>query len=75
MQNFTLPLLLKKYHCTWAAVGEKATKAAAKHTDGLITVTKPNKSKEIFEIFDKAANEEGKDPTIITILSDLVVIF
>jgi coenzyme F420-dependent glucose-6-phosphate dehydrogenase len=30
-----------------AAVGEKATKAAAKHTDGLITVTKPNKSKEI----------------------------
>jgi coenzyme F420-dependent glucose-6-phosphate dehydrogenase len=44
-----------------AAVGEKATKAAAKHTDGLITVTKPNKSKEIFEIFDKAANEEGKD--------------
>jgi coenzyme F420-dependent glucose-6-phosphate dehydrogenase len=58
-----------------AAVGEKAAKAAAKHTDGLITVTKPNKSKEIFEIFDKAANEEGKDPTIITILSDLVVIF
>ena len=44
-----------------AAVGEQATKAAAKHTDGLITVTKPNKSKEIFEIFDKAANEEGKD--------------
>jgi alkanesulfonate monooxygenase SsuD/methylene tetrahydromethanopterin reductase-like flavin-dependent oxidoreductase (luciferase family) len=44
-----------------AAVGEKATKAAAKYTDGLITVTKPNKSKEIFEIFDKAANEEGKD--------------
>jgi coenzyme F420-dependent glucose-6-phosphate dehydrogenase len=28
-----------------AAVGEKATKAAAKHTDGLITVTKPNKSR------------------------------
>jgi alkanesulfonate monooxygenase SsuD/methylene tetrahydromethanopterin reductase-like flavin-dependent oxidoreductase (luciferase family) len=45
-----------------AAVGEKATKAAAKHTDGLITVTKPDKSKEIFEIFDKAANEEAKDP-------------
>jgi coenzyme F420-dependent glucose-6-phosphate dehydrogenase len=45
-----------------AAVGEKATKAAAKHTDGLITATKPDKSKEIFEIFDKAANEEAKDP-------------
>lgn len=45
-----------------AAVGEQATKAAAKYTDGLITVTKPDKSKEIFAIFDKAANEEEKEP-------------
>ena len=45
-----------------AAVGEQATKAAAKYTDGLITVAKPDKSKEIFEIFDKAANEEAKEP-------------
>jgi G6PDH family F420-dependent oxidoreductase len=45
-----------------AAVGEQATKAAAKYTDGLITVTKPDKSKEIFEIFDKAANEEANEP-------------
>ena len=47
-----------------AAVGEKATKTAAKYTDGLITVAKPEKSKEIFEIFDKAATEEGKDPSL-----------
>jgi coenzyme F420-dependent glucose-6-phosphate dehydrogenase len=45
-----------------AAVGEEATKTAAKFTDGLITVSKPDKSKEIFEILDKAANKEGKDP-------------
>jgi len=43
------------------AVGEEATKIAARYTDGLITVTKPDKSKEIFDIFDKAASKEGKD--------------
>jgi coenzyme F420-dependent glucose-6-phosphate dehydrogenase len=45
-----------------AAVGEEATKTAARYTDGLITVSKPDKSKEIFDIFDKAAVEDGKDP-------------
>jgi coenzyme F420-dependent glucose-6-phosphate dehydrogenase len=45
-----------------AAVGEEATKTAAKYTDGLITVSKPDKSKEIFDIFENAAVEEGKDP-------------
>jgi coenzyme F420-dependent glucose-6-phosphate dehydrogenase len=45
-----------------AAVGEEATKTAAKYTDGLITVSKPDKTKEIFDIFEKAAVEEGKDP-------------
>jgi coenzyme F420-dependent glucose-6-phosphate dehydrogenase len=45
-----------------AAVGEQATKTAAKHTDGLITLTKPDQSKEIFDIFDRAAVKEGKDP-------------
>src|SRR6187200_56341 len=35
-----------------AAVGEQATKTAAKHTDSLITLTKPDQSKEIFDIFD-----------------------
>jgi coenzyme F420-dependent glucose-6-phosphate dehydrogenase len=45
-----------------AAVGEQAIKTAAKYTDGLITLAKPDKSDETFEIFDKAAKEEGKDP-------------
>jgi hypothetical protein len=40
-----------------AAVREQATKTAAKYTNGLTTLTKPDKSKEVFEIFDKAANE------------------
>ena len=44
-----------------AAVGEQAIKTAAKHTDSLITLTKPDQSKEIFDIFDKAAIKEGKD--------------
>ena len=32
------------------------------YTDGLITITKPDKSKEIFDEFDKAALKVGKDP-------------
>jgi coenzyme F420-dependent glucose-6-phosphate dehydrogenase len=46
-----------------AAVGEEATKIAATFTDGLITVAKPNKSDEIFQIFDKQAKLSRKDPT------------
>ena len=45
-----------------AASGEEATRIAGRYTDGLITVQKPDKSKEIFDIFDKSASEQGKDP-------------
>jgi coenzyme F420-dependent glucose-6-phosphate dehydrogenase len=45
-----------------AASGEEATQTAAKYTDGLITTAKPDKSKDIFDIFDKAAIQDGKDP-------------
>jgi len=45
-----------------AAVGEEATKIAAALTDGIITVAKPNKSGEIFQIFDREAKASGKDP-------------
>jgi len=45
-----------------AAVGEQAIKTAAKYTDGLITLAKPDRSNETFEMFDKAAVKEGKDP-------------
>jgi coenzyme F420-dependent glucose-6-phosphate dehydrogenase len=51
----TIPLYM-------AASGEEATRTAAKYTDGLITIEKPDKSKEIFDIFDKSANGEGRDP-------------
>jgi coenzyme F420-dependent glucose-6-phosphate dehydrogenase len=44
-----------------AASGPDAIQTAAKYTDGLITVSKPDKSKEMFEAFDKAALEEGKE--------------
>ena len=37
-------------------------KTAAKYTDGLITLAKPDKANETFEMFDKAAVKEGKDP-------------
>ena len=46
-----------------AASGEEATRVAGRFTDGLITVQKPDKSKEIFDIFDKSASEQGKDPS------------
>ena len=45
-----------------AAVGEEATKIAAAFTDGIITVAKPNKSGEIFQIFEREAKTSGKDP-------------
>jgi hypothetical protein len=34
-------------------------------TDGLITLAKPDKSNETFEVFDKAAVKEGKDPNLM----------
>jgi coenzyme F420-dependent glucose-6-phosphate dehydrogenase len=46
-----------------AASGEEAIRIAGQYTDGLITVQKPDKSKETFGIFDKSASEQGKDPS------------
>ena len=45
-----------------AASGPKAIAAAATLTDGLITISKPNNSKEVFDKFDEAAVAAGKDP-------------
>ena len=52
----TIPLYM-------AASGSEATKIAAKYSDGLITISKPDKVKEMFDIFDKAILEEDKEPT------------
>jgi len=44
-----------------AGSGTNAIKAAAEYTDGLITTSKPEGVKEIFEIFDNAAKKANKD--------------
>ena len=44
-----------------AASGEETIQTAAKYGDGLITTVKPDKSKETFDIFAKAARKQGKD--------------
>ena len=36
-----------------------------KYTDGLISTSKPDNAKETFDVFDKAAIEEGKDPATL----------
>jgi coenzyme F420-dependent glucose-6-phosphate dehydrogenase len=46
-----------------AASGPEAITAAATFTDGLITISKPKNSKEVFDKFDHAAKAAGKDPT------------
>ncbi len=44
-----------------AASGLKAIQTAAKYTDGLISISKPEEAKKMFAIFDKAAKDEGKE--------------
>jgi coenzyme F420-dependent glucose-6-phosphate dehydrogenase len=46
-----------------AASGRDAIQVAAKYADGLISTSKPDNAKEIFDIFDRAAAEAGKNPT------------
>ena len=48
-----------------AAAGLQSTKAAAKYTEGLITVLSPEETrkKNIFQIFEDAVKKEGKNPT------------
>jgi alkanesulfonate monooxygenase SsuD/methylene tetrahydromethanopterin reductase-like flavin-dependent oxidoreductase (luciferase family) len=45
-----------------AASGSDAVQIAAKYTDGLISTAKPDNAEETFNLFDKAAIQEGKDP-------------
>ena len=48
-----------------AASGKEAVKITGRLTNGLITTSKPNNSDEVFDLFNKAANEVGKDPDIL----------
>jgi coenzyme F420-dependent glucose-6-phosphate dehydrogenase len=59
------PPISEKIPLYMAASGEEAIQTAAKYADGLITAIKPDKSKEIFDIFSKAAIEEGKNPDFL----------
>jgi coenzyme F420-dependent glucose-6-phosphate dehydrogenase len=59
------PPISEKIPLYMAASGEEAIQTAAKYADGLITTIKPDKSKEIFDIFSKAAIEEGKNPDFL----------
>ena len=52
----------KKIPLYMAASGKEAIQTAAKYTDGLITTSKPDNSKQTFDTFNKAATEEGKNP-------------
>lgn len=47
-----------------AAAGVQSIKAAAKYTDGLITVLSPEETKEkkVFQTFEDAVKKEGKNP-------------
>ena len=55
LPSYPIPLYM-------AASGPKATAAAATLTNGLITLSNPNNSKEVFYKFDEAAVAAGKDP-------------
>jgi hypothetical protein len=47
-----------------AAAGVQSIKAAAKYTEGLITVLSPEETREknVFQIFEDALKKEGKIP-------------
>jgi coenzyme F420-dependent glucose-6-phosphate dehydrogenase len=56
------PPFSKKIPLYMAASGKEAIQTAAKYTDGLITTSKPDNARETFDIFNRAAIEEEKNP-------------
>jgi alkanesulfonate monooxygenase SsuD/methylene tetrahydromethanopterin reductase-like flavin-dependent oxidoreductase (luciferase family) len=58
-----------------AALGPEAIKCAAKYTDGLITISKPDKVKEMFDLFDKTATEEGREPKSLQKIGKTMISF
>ena len=46
---------------SWLLQEKKQLKLLLDYTDGLITTSKPNKAKEIFDLFDKTAIEANKN--------------
>jgi coenzyme F420-dependent glucose-6-phosphate dehydrogenase len=58
-----------------AATGKESVKVAAQYSDGLITFLKAKQSKELFDEFNKAAKEAGKDPSSLEKIAEYKVSF
>ena len=58
-----------------AAVGKESVKVSAEYSDGLITFLKPGKAKEVFDDFDKAVRDAGKDPASLEKIAEYKVSF
>jgi len=58
-----------------ATAGEHSARIAGNHCDGLITFLKPDKVAKIFRAFDKAAQENGKDPARLAKIAEYKVSF
>ena len=72
MQNFT-HLHRQESPYIWLLLVKRAVEAAALYTDGLITISKPDNCKHLFEIFDKTASDQlERDPTKSSSGKDLV---
>ena len=54
-------------------VGLESTKVSAKYSDGLITFLKPKESKMTLDIFNKTAEQEGKDSSRIAKIAEYKV--
>lgn len=58
-----------------ATAGKQSAKIAGRQSDGIITFLKPGNVKEIFSLFDKAAQESGKDPSKLPKIAEYKVSF
>jgi len=58
-----------------ATSGEDSAAIAGRHCDGMITFLKPDKVDKIFNSFDRAAQESGKDPTKLAKIAEYKVSF
>ena len=58
-------LLLKIFLYILLLQDQRQLKLQLKYTDGLITVSKPHKAKEMFDLFDKTALESNKESQIL----------
>jgi len=52
---------------------KQSARIAGRHCDGMITFLKPGKVKEILDVFDKTAQESGKDPSKLAKIAEYKV--